>query len=381
MRKSRQICNGRCISGLWLISSLPANWLETVTMMMRDMSGPERADFHRHMTIAVLTHVLECIEVSSRPVDEAYDQWQGGLSEGAQRMLLHEDPLFTAVMLFCATTDHRRLMEIAASHAHRYEDVRAHAIVEWYRTRRDETVHAEPDLGTLPPAARRLQQAIQNASKLQGLWHLSLFKEMEKLVEEGCWSDAIRLLVEHGRFSEAWLAHGIGTSRSTVSRWMRGETSPPAGSVNLILKTIEDLLLPVPQASSAAQIGEPTPWQISEQAINAVLELERSRLGKQCETERIRLLGSSLQVLARPPWASASAIAYVATGWLEILMQFHEALVGQTASTVEEIQTVVDGFARSLLEYGGDSDVTGLVNGCLVLQRIVHSHAGEAERL
>ena len=65
---------------------------------------------------------------------------------------------------------------------------------------------------------------------------------VSELVGHGEWQAAIKLVVVEGRISEADLARGLEVMRSTVNRWMNGQTVPQAASVPQMVSKIQEML-------------------------------------------------------------------------------------------------------------------------------------------
>lgn len=53
---------------------------------------------------------------------------------------------------------------------------------------------------------------------------------IESLASAGTWQWAIKAVIKSG-LSQADIARGLEVTRSTVMRWDRGETSPPASAI------------------------------------------------------------------------------------------------------------------------------------------------------
>jgi transcriptional regulator with XRE-family HTH domain len=47
------------------------------------------------------------------------------------------------------------------------------------------------------------------------------------LIKQGFWSEAVKLAVDYGGFSQAEISRSTRVMRSTVARWYNGETNPP----------------------------------------------------------------------------------------------------------------------------------------------------------
>ena len=146
-------------------------------------------------------------------------------------------------------------------------------------------------------------------------------------------------------------------------------------SVPVVMDMVRAMLLgeDIKETAPEAPVSEPSKWQLSEQAINAALELEKSRLGTKCDLSTIRQLGRSLEAIARPGWSPATGQARVEIGFFELLQDFHFSRKGAQACTVGEIQVSAIEFAHRLEAFGEGEDTKDLTDGCLVLQRLAHA--------
>lgn len=75
---------------------------------------------------------------------------------------------------------------------------------------------------------------------------VQLFLEIETginlLAERGDWSGAVRLASEEGRLSQADIARGLDVTRSTVMRWVKGETRPPQALISAMARRLAVML-------------------------------------------------------------------------------------------------------------------------------------------
>ena len=80
-------------------------------------------------------------------------------------------------------------------------------------------------------AADDTAQLVADITRSKREWQDQVCRLIGMEIARNDWRAAITTAVQHGNLSEAQIARGLEMTRSTVNRWLSGQTEPPGANM------------------------------------------------------------------------------------------------------------------------------------------------------